>query len=126
MYQRKGQQPRVHGIDEPTPDVTSRGGGNLVSAEAANTLLESMEGSGTDPRRIVTINSQVYILDIRFRMLQNHELARAMEFDDEESKYEFKGTVNEATQQIGSAVPVNLAAALAKAAMTITLAQGGQ
>ena len=36
-----------------------------------------------------------YLLDIRFRMLQNPELARAMGFDDEETTYEFVGNVSE-------------------------------
>ena len=61
-----------------------------------------------------------YLLDIRFRMLENAELARAMGFDDEETKYEFVGTVSEVTKQIGNAVAVNTAAALVKAALSGT------
>ena len=56
-------------------------------------------------------------LDLRFRMLQNPELARAMGFEDEETQYEFVGNVTEVTKQIGNAVPVNMAAALVKAAL---------
>ena len=116
--ERGSQQPRVHDIDEPAPAVTSRGGGNLVTPEASQSLLESALEAGIDPRRIVVINGQVYILDIRFRMLQNRELARAMGFDDEESQYEFTGNVSQITRQIGNAVPVNLAAALVRTALS--------
>lgn len=51
--------------------------------------------------------------DILFRMLEPHELARAMGFDD----YEFTGTKTEQTKQIGNAVPVRLVRALVGAAM---------
>lgn len=50
-----------------------------------------------------------YLLDIRFRMLQPHELARAMSFP---KKYKFSGNREQVVKQIGNAVPVNLAAAL--------------
>ncbi len=67
-----------------------------------------------DPRRLVLINGEPYCLDIRFRMLDNLELARAMGFTDTESTYEFTGTKTDITRQIGNAVPVNLAKALVK------------
>lgn len=54
-------------------------------------------------------------LDIRFRMLKNHELKRAQGFPDD---YEIKGNAAEQTKQIGNAVPVNTAKALALAAMS--------
>lgn len=50
-------------------------------------------------------------LDIRFRMLQPHELAAAMSFD---SDYKFKGNKTETIKQIGNAVPVMTAAALCR------------
>lgn len=108
----EGQDPRVHDINDPVPAVTSRGAGNLVSP-----VLEAMREQRVDPRRLVFLDGQPYLLDIRFRMLQNTELARAMGFDDEESEYEFHGNVGEVTKQIGNAVPVNLAAALVGAAL---------
>jgi DNA (cytosine-5)-methyltransferase 1 len=52
-----------------------------------------------------------YLLDIRFRMLQPHELARAMSFPE---NYRFKGTREQVVKQIGNAVPVSLAKQLAK------------
>ena len=105
--ERDGQEPRVHDIDEPTPTITGRGAGNLVSP-----ILDKLREGKIDPRRIVTLNGHPFILDIRFRMLQNKELAKAMGFDDHESEYEFVGNIGEVTKQIGNAVPVNLAAAL--------------
>ena len=110
--ERDGQQPRVHSIDDPAPAVTSRGAGSLVSPTLAETVIEQLRESRTDPRRLVFINGQPYLLDIRFRMLQNLELARAMGFEDEETSYEFVGNTTQVTKQIGNAVPVNLASAL--------------
>jgi DNA (cytosine-5)-methyltransferase 1 len=55
------------------------------------------------------------LLDIRFRMLKNHELKRAQGFPDD---YILKGNTTEQTKQIGNAVPVGTAKALAKAAMS--------
>lgn len=49
-------------------------------------------------------------LDVRYRMLQPRELAAAMGFED----YEFHGGVTDTREQIGNAVPVNLAKALCK------------
>jgi DNA (cytosine-5)-methyltransferase 1 len=53
-------------------------------------------------------------LDIKFRMLKNHELKRAQGFPDD---YILTGNITEQTKQIGNAVPVNTAKALAKSAM---------
>ena len=74
--------------------------------------------NGTDPRRLIYIDGEPWLLDIRFRMLQNNELARAMGFEDEETRYEFVGNVTQVTKQIGNAVPVGLAAALVGAALS--------
>ena len=114
----KNPEPRVHYIDEPLPTVTSRGAGDLVTPTLAEAVAQEAVDAGIDPRRIVFVDGQPHLLDIRFRMLDNGELARAMGFDDEESSYEFVGNVTEVTRQIGNAVPVNLAAALVKAALS--------
>jgi len=53
--------------------------------------------------------------DIRFRMLKTHELKRAHSFPDD---YVLKGNAKEQTRQIGNSVPVRLARALAKTAMS--------
>lgn len=57
-------------------------------------------------------------------MLRNRELARAMGFDDEESRYEFCGTQTEVTRQIGNAVSVALASALVEALLRPIVEKG--
>jgi len=54
-------------------------------------------------------------LDIRFRMLQPHELSAAMGFAKD---YVFTGTREERVKQIGNAVPVNMAAALCRSVLS--------
>jgi len=51
-----------------------------------------------------------FVLDIRFRMLQPHELSAAQGFPRD---YKFCGTKTDITKQIGNAVPVNLSRELA-------------
>ena len=116
--ERVDQKPRTHDIRHTVPAITSRGADNLVvpRLDRAENQQESTEA--IDPRRLVFVDGQPYLLDIRFRMLQNDELARAMGFDDEETQYEFHGNVGEVTRQIGNAVPVNLAAALVRATLS--------
>ena len=115
--ERDGQEARVHDIDGPVPAVTSRGAGSLVSPLLVEPILKQVREANVDPRRVVFVDGCPYLLDVRFRMLQNSELARAMGFEDEETEYEFVGTIAEVTKQIGNAVPVHLAAALVKAAL---------
>ena len=115
--ERERQEPRVHDVDEPLPAVTSRGAGSLVSPALVEPILKRLNDADVDPRRVVFVDGHPYLLDIRFRMLQNPELARAMGFEDDETSYEFVGNVTEVTKQIGNAVPVHLAAALVKAAL---------
>jgi DNA (cytosine-5)-methyltransferase 1 len=78
---------RVRSLREPLGTLTTKGDNALVAACG---------------------------LDIRFRMLKNHELKRAQGFPDD---YEITGNITEQTKQIGNAVPVNTAKALALAAM---------
>lgn len=103
---------RAREVDEPLPTLTTKR--NLGIAEP---VLQNVNGDPIDPRRLVLVDGKPYILDIRFRMLTNKELARAMGFDNEETEYEFVGNVAEVTKQIGNAVPVHLAAELVKAVL---------
>ena len=114
----EGQSPRCHSIENPTPTVTSRGAGSLVCPLIEQALLEQLAEADVDLRRVVYVDGVPHLLDMRFRMLQNPELARAMGFDDEESSYEFVGTVADVTKQIGNAVPVNMASALVAATLS--------
>ena len=117
---RAGQGPPAHVAPDPAGHdrTTSRTAPPETSPNIPErTVLEQALKSKTDPRRVVLIDGQPYLLDIRFRMLQNGDLARAMGFDNEDTTYEFVGNVSEVTRQIGNAVPVNLAAALVRAAL---------
>jgi DNA (cytosine-5)-methyltransferase 1 len=140
--ERDGQMPRVIAVDGPLPAVTSHGAGALVEPLVVQAALTHQAGPGVrtaeeplytitagsrlgvaqpvllpagqevDPRRLVLVDGRPHLLDIRFRMLTNGELAKAMGFDDDESRYEFVGTKGEVTKQIGNAVSVKVAAAL--------------
>src|SRR3984893_9273311 len=89
--ERKGVARRVHSVHEPAPTICAQGPVQLVEP-----IIEGRQ------------------YDIRFRMLEPKELARAMGFSDAETAYELAGNKTEITQQIGNAVPVNLAAALVR------------
>ena len=64
---------------------------------------------------MVEFNGDRYVLDIRFRMLQPHELAKGMGFPD---GYEFAGNKSEQVKQIGNAVCPNLSEALIYSALS--------
>lgn len=63
----------------------------------------------------VEVNGQRYLVDIRFRMLQPHELAGAQGFPKD---YQFTGNKTQMVKQIGNAVPVNLARAIVRAVVS--------
>lgn len=83
-------------MNEPTPTICATGRIQLAVAEPV-------------------VEGRQY--DIRFRMLEPKELARAMGFSDAETAYEFAGNKTEITKQIRHAVPANLATALVGALM---------
>lgn len=94
--ERAGQAPRVHDINEPTPTIAATGHVDLVVAEGIH------EGER---------------YDILFRMLEPHELAAAMGFNDEDQEYEFAGTKTDKIKQIGNAVSVSMMKAEVRAIM---------
>jgi DNA (cytosine-5)-methyltransferase 1 len=115
-------------VTQPTPTVTTDGAIGLVEP-----FLVSYYGTGgarstKDPldtvttkdrhalvRPVVIVNGERYQLDIRFRMLQPHELAAAQGF---RRGYKFTGTKSDQVKQIGNAVPRRLARALCLAALS--------
>jgi DNA (cytosine-5)-methyltransferase 1 len=116
----KGSDGRVNSVDDPlkTQDTSNRHG--LVQA-----FLVKYNGTGgpqsvDDPLDTLTTNDRYaliipgvtpdgYALDIRYRMLQEHELAAAHSFPQ---GYKFEGDKKARVKQIGNAVPVRTAYAL--------------
>lgn len=119
--ERDGQRPRVHSVNVPLPSVTGHGAGALVTpfltrynGTGGAQSVEAPLGTLTTRDRygLVTpvVNGQR--LDIRFRMLQLHELAAGQGFPP---GYRFAGTKSEGVKQVGNAVEVNQATALCRA-----------
>ncbi len=127
--ERDNQQPRTHSINEPLPTITSHGAGALVepflveyygtgNASSVDEPLKTQTGRdrfGLVQPMVFESEGKKYLLDIRFRMLQPHELARAMSFP---KGYKFSGNREQVVKQIGNAVPVNLAKALCTALLS--------
>ena len=105
----------IRGLALANPTTTG-----ALDASADDAFPGALEENGVDPRRLVFIlvfiDVDRHLLDMRLRMLENRELARAMGFDEEEVQYEFHGNPGEVTRQTGNAVPVRLEAALVRAA----------
>ena len=124
--EREGQEPRTHAVDEPLPAVTSHGAGAVVEpfiakyygtggavpiGEPLDTVTGKDRFALVEPGLVQDEAGNVYALDIRFRMLQPHELAAAMSFP---ADYEFTGNKSEQVKQIGGAVAVETATALCR------------
>jgi len=122
----RGNAPRS--VEDPLPTITAgRGGGHLIEpylvkyfrTGTAQSVDKPLDTVTTKPRfglvEPFTVQDEagnVYALDIRFRMLQPHELAAAMSFP---ADYEFHGTKAQVVKQIGNAVPTRTACELTKA-----------
>lgn len=107
-------------VDGPAPTITttSRGVG-LCEPFLVPFYANGAADPVGDPLRTVTARDRFGLatpdgcrLDIRFRMLQPHELARAMGFPD---GYRITGNRSEQVRQIGNAVEVNQARELCRA-----------
>lgn len=81
-------------VDEPVDTITTVDRHSLAVANLVNTMHE------------------LHVVDIGFRMLQNHELAAAQGFPGE---YVFCGSKADITRQIGNSVSPPVAAAITKA-----------
>ena len=119
---------RLRPISEPVPTVSTAGAIALVEP-----FLVSFYGNGqahdlSDPsptvtckdrfglvRPVIEIDGSRFLLDIRFRMLQPHELALAQGFP---KGYQFTGTKTDQVKQIGNAVPRRLARAIVGAVLS--------
>jgi len=115
-------------LEAPLPTITTAKGGVFAISEPEPFLIEYYGNGGSqsieEPLPTVTTRDRFALvlpdhypwgLDVRFRMLQPRELAAAQGFPE---GYEFAGNKTETTEQIGNAVPVNLAKALVKKVLT--------
>lgn len=110
--QQSGGVPRA--VRDPLPTLAASGAVSLVEP-----FLVAYYGTGTaEPvsRPVPTITTrdrfglvEPSVADIRFRMLQPHELAAAMSFP---KGYRFAGSKTDVVRQIGNAVPVGTAQSL--------------
>jgi DNA (cytosine-5)-methyltransferase 1 len=114
----KGQS-KTRDIDSPVPTITTNP--HLYLCEPFITKYYGTANGQSIDKPLDTITTKdrfglvepvadgETVYDIRFRMLQPHELAAAMSFDPE---YQFSGNKTDRIKQIGNAVPVRTAAAL--------------
>lgn len=86
--------------------------GNGGGADSIDDPLSTVTGKD---RFALCIPSLGIALDIRFRMLQPHELAAAMSFPKD---YEFTGNREQKVKQIGNAVPLETAKALCRSLLS--------
>jgi DNA (cytosine-5)-methyltransferase 1 len=124
--ERDGQPPRTHSMADACPAITGHGAGQLVVP-----FLSHFYGNGhsspvgspvdtittRDRHALVTASllqtmAELHVVDIGFRMLQNHELAAAQGFP---ASYVFCGSKAAVTRQIGNSVAPPVAAAITRA-----------
>lgn len=120
----------VKPVSNPLPTVATTGAISIVepfmvkfygNERGAESLCGPIDTITTKDRfglvrgYMVEFNGDRYVLDIRFRMLQPHELAKGMGFPD---GYEFAGNKSEQVKQIGNAVCPNLSEALIYSALS--------
>lgn len=120
---------RHRSVDRPMPTVTRSMGEGVTEPYLVEYYGQGAPGSVDDPLatvttkdrnalilpRLIAAGHEVYRLEIRFRMLQPRELARAQGFPDD---YEFTGNREAVVKQIGNAVPPPMAAALCRAVLS--------
>lgn len=115
----EGETPRAaQSVNEPMPTATSKIGTGicepfLIAYYGTQNMSEAGDPLPTITTKerfgLVEANVTRYRLDIRFRMLQPRELARAQGFPD---TYQFTGNREAVVKQIGNAVPPHTAKAL--------------
>ncbi|MFI1371303.1 DNA cytosine methyltransferase [Streptomyces longwoodensis] len=109
------------GVDEPARTLTSAGHQSLVTWEhllvpyygigTARTVREPV-GTLSTRDRYALVHGDVDINDVRFRMLEPHEIGRAMSFGD---SYVVLGSKRERVRQYGNAVTPNCAEVIVSA-----------
>lgn len=116
-----GRDNRTYRLDRPMPTITTVDAWGLIEpflTRYNNNRADVCARSISEPIPTIDCNDRYGIVipggqgvavDIRFRMLQPHELARAMSFPRE---YKFVGNREQKVKQIGNAWTGKLAAAL--------------
>lgn len=108
---------RAQSLDEPLGTFTTKRAKALIDpflvkynrTGSAHSLDDPLDTISTRDRfGLVETETGTVRIDIRFRMLEPHELAAAQGFKN----YKFKGKKTEIVKQIGNAVPHGLATAL--------------
>ncbi len=124
--ERPGQSPRCHDVDAPLPTVTGTATHGVVSPFLVPYYGTGEADSVEAPLRTLTARDRLglvtpdrYAIDIRFRMLQPHELAAAMSFP---ANYRFFGTRSDVVKQIGNAVDVRQSRANVEALLGLGVA----
>ena len=111
---------KVRSVDRPVPTLTTKQSLYLCepfitryngSGNGAKSVDQPLDTITTKDRFGLVEVTGKYQVDIRFRMLQPHELAAAMSLDG----YQLSGTKADQVKQIGNAVPAKLAEALCRA-----------
>jgi DNA (cytosine-5)-methyltransferase 1 len=114
---------RVYRLGKPIPTLDTSNRYGLVNPFIVKyygngenvSPIDSPLGTVTTKDRFALVSGgEKYLFDIRYRMLEPHELAAAQGFPQD---YSFQGNKTEIVKQIGNAVPVNTARNLSKAAL---------
>lgn len=113
-----GSKGVIRSINDPLQTIVTK-----CNVAMADPVLEKSDDvrklrKAAEQGRLINIDGSLHIIDIRFRMLKNHELAAAMSFTDRDYEYEFAGNQTQITKQIGNAVPVRTARSLIKSQLT--------
>jgi DNA (cytosine-5)-methyltransferase 1 len=124
---RPKQQPRTREVDRPLMTVPASKSPAALATPLVRPFIDDYEGPAAsidDPLGTITSRERFALcipelwpwgLDIKYRMLQPDELKQAQGFPE---SYEIVGTKAQQTEQIGNAVPVNLAKTLCKHVLT--------
>jgi DNA (cytosine-5)-methyltransferase 1 len=117
LGQQSGAAPR--GVDEPVPTVSTAGAISVSAPFIVKFYGTATTADPDNPLPTVTCKDRFGVvhtfgLDVRFRMLQPHELAAAMSFPKD---YVFEGSKKDQVRMIGNAVAVKTAKNMVLAAL---------
>jgi DNA (cytosine-5)-methyltransferase 1 len=119
-----GNGGRLNDVDEPMRTISTKNGFGLVENFVVKYFGTGVPHSVDEPVPTVTTKDRIglvqcgtttYGLDIRFRMLQPHELSAAMSFP---KAYKFEGNRGDLVRQIGNAWDCLVGKALCKSLLS--------